>query len=189
MQNSPELSGALSRLSAALTELGMRYALIGGIAVILRGHDRATQDVDAVVLDADESLPTMLEVFQRHGLVPRLSDAEAFAKRNRVILLRAPDGTGIDVSMGALPFEEEIVERATRENLTDVIAMPVATAEDLVIMKLVAARSRDIDDVRRLVELYPNMDRGRVLRVVTEYADALDQPELVRNFEAILRAD
>lgn len=68
------LDGALGRLSAALGELGLRYALIGGIAVVLRGYDRATQDIVAVVLEADGSLSTMLEVFEAHGLRLRLAD-------------------------------------------------------------------------------------------------------------------
>lgn len=189
LQNSPELSDALARLSKALNELGIRYALIGGIAVILRGYDRATQDVDAVVLDADNALTSIWATFDRHGLKPRITDAETFARRNRILLLHSPDGTAIDVSMGALPYEIEVVERATQENLTDRIAMPVATAEDLVIMKLVAARSRDIDDVRRLVELYPDMDRVRIRRVVSDFASALDEPELLRNLFQILGAE
>ncbi|HRK21521.1 MAG TPA: nucleotidyl transferase AbiEii/AbiGii toxin family protein [Fimbriimonadaceae bacterium] len=186
MQNIPELNGALASLSAALSELGLRYALIGGIAVILRGYDRATQDVDAVVLDSDETLPAILKTFERHGLQLRIADAEAFARRNRVILLQASDGTGIDVSMGLLPFETELVERATLEPLTHAIEVPVATAEDLIIMKLVAARDRDLDDVRRLIELHPNLNGGRIRKIVSEYAEALDQPEIVHHLDAIV---
>jgi len=182
----PSPSDTLKRLEAALTELGLRFALIGGMAVILRGYDRATQDVDVLVLDVDDVLPLLLAAFEKHGFGFRVADPIDFAKQNRVILLRAPDGTGIDVSMGVLPLELEIIERSTQETLMDGISMPVATAEDLIIMKLVAARNRDLDDVTRLVELYPDLDVIRIRRIVTEYAEALEQPEIVQHLDDIL---
>ena len=43
-------------------------------------------------------------------LVPRIPDAIEFAHETRVLLLRhAPTGIDIDLSLGALPFEEELV--------------------------------------------------------------------------------
>lgn len=38
---------------------------------------------------------------------------EAFARRNRVLLVTDPNGVPIDISLVALPFEELTVERAT----------------------------------------------------------------------------
>lgn len=43
----------------------------------------------------------------------RFPDTAAFAMANRVVLLRASDGVPIDVALGALPFEDCAVERAT----------------------------------------------------------------------------
>lgn len=113
MPSTHDLKDALARLSDARTDLGLRYALIGGIAVVMRGYDRATQDIDAVVWDADDQLDRIFRVAQTHGLQPRLPDAEKFAVQNRMTLLEAPDGTGIDLTMGLLPLEEAIVNRAT----------------------------------------------------------------------------
>jgi hypothetical protein len=42
----------------------------------------------------------------------RIADARDFALRHRVLLLRAAGGAGIDISLGALPFEESVVRRA-----------------------------------------------------------------------------
>ena len=42
-----------------------------------------------------------------------IQDAARFARRNRVLLLRSREGVGIDISLGALPFEENVVARAT----------------------------------------------------------------------------
>lgn len=38
--------------------------------------------------------------------------ARDFALRNRVLLLRSSEGIGIDIALGALPFEEKAIERA-----------------------------------------------------------------------------
>jgi hypothetical protein len=81
--------------------------------------------------------------------------------------------------MGALPFEEEVIARADQLSAGPNLTIPVASAEDLVIMTLVAARPRDLDDVRALLELYPDLGRARIRRIVTEYANVLEHQAIV----------
>ena len=65
--------------------------------------------------------------------------------------------------------------------------MPVATAEDLVIYKAVAWRDRDRADIERLVVRHGRtMDLARVRRIVQELSNALDEPERVPAFEALI---
>jgi predicted nucleotidyltransferase len=186
LSNTPNLEGALGLLAASLDDVGLTYAIIGGLAVILRGHDRATQDVDAVALDLDEKLDAFVMAASARGLTLRISNGVEFARANRVLLLQAPDGTGIDVSMGMLPFEEEVARRATWLGVGDGVTVPVASVEDLIIMKLIAGRKRDHEDVDSLVELYPGLDRERVRQVVSEYAGLLDDPEILRQMDVRL---
>ncbi|MGV3616999.1 MAG: nucleotidyl transferase AbiEii/AbiGii toxin family protein [Fimbriimonas sp.] len=183
MSTKPNLENALGLLAASLDDVGLRYAIIGGLAVILRGHDRATQDVDAVALGVDQRLEAFVSAANERGLTLRIPDGIPFAKANRVILLEAPDGTGIDVSMGMLPFEEDLTHRATRLEVGAGITVPVASVEDLVIMKLIAGRKRDHEDVDSLVELYPDLDRERIRGTVTEYANLLDDPEILKQLD------
>ncbi len=56
MTDAPNVSAATDAALAALTDGGFDYAFIGGLAVILRGHDRYTSDVDALVWDLDDRL-------------------------------------------------------------------------------------------------------------------------------------
>lgn len=65
MPDTPNASAATDAAVALITEGGFDYALIGGLAVVLRGHDRSTQDVDALVWDLDERLETR-RFHQRH---------------------------------------------------------------------------------------------------------------------------
>lgn len=186
MSDTPQLDDVLSRVHRALTGLGLKYALIGGLAVVLRGYDRSTRDVDAVVLDADDLLPDVLAALREQGITLRRQDGLEFARQHRVILLRSEDDTEVDLSMGALPFELELVLRSTLESAGPKIAVPVATAEDLVIMKLIASRPQDREDVRRLLELYPDLDRRRIRRIVSEYAEVLEQSEIVQFMHSVL---
>jgi hypothetical protein len=91
----------------------------------------------------------------------------------------------VDVILGALPFEHEVVSRATPLQ-AGTIVLPVAAAEDLVIMKALAGRPRDIADIESLIDANPNLDLDRVRRHVAEFAALLEMPDMERTLEAIL---
>jgi hypothetical protein len=93
-------------------EAGLRGAIIGGVAASLRGRPRLTKDIDAVVLEADAE--ELLRSGTQIGFEPRIADAAEFSLKTRVLLLRyAPGNIDIDISLGALPFEDEISDRST----------------------------------------------------------------------------
>lgn len=90
----------------------------------------------------------------RHRIVPRISDAIAFARERQVLLLRhEPSGVTIEVSFAWLPFEEEALERAYEIDFQGV-RLRVARAEDLIVYKAAAWRDRDRADIERLLVLH-----------------------------------
>lgn len=164
----------------------MSYAIIGGLAVVIRGYDRFTQDIDAVLWSADDVLPELIASFVSHGFSLRSADGERFARQNRVLLLNSPQGRGVDLSLGALPFEFELIDRATQESIQSDARYPVASVEDLIIMKLIAGRDRDLDDVMRLTEIYPDIDRARIRKLVSEFAEILENPGTIDNLKRLV---
>jgi hypothetical protein len=152
--------------------------VIGGLAVALLGRPRVTRDVDGMVLLAEERWPAFLDAGRSFGFVPRRPDTLAFAHEARVLLLRhKPSTINADVALGSLPFEEEAVRRATTVRVAGVnVSLP--TPEDLVIMKAVAHRERDLLDIEGLLVNHPDLDRQRVRHWVRAFADALETPEL-----------
>jgi hypothetical protein len=44
---------------------------------------------------------------------PRISDASAFARERRVLLIRSSNGVGVDVSLAALPYEALVIQRSS----------------------------------------------------------------------------
>ncbi|MFM8706803.1 MAG: hypothetical protein ACKOHK_01575 [Planctomycetia bacterium] len=70
---------------------------------------------------------------------------------NRVVLVEAASGVGIDIALGGLPFEELAVARATPYQFAPGISLMTASAEDLLVMKAFAARPKDWIDVEGIV--------------------------------------
>jgi hypothetical protein len=65
---------------------------------------------------------------------------------------------------------------------------PVATPEDLVILKAIAGRPRDIVDIEGLLAANPTMDRRRVRSVTAMFADLLESPGVLENLDRWLEA-
>jgi hypothetical protein len=111
-----------------LGALGIRHALVGGLAVGAHGAPRNTTDVDFLV-----------------GL-------EAFEGSGNVLVHRA----GVPVKVGAvsvdlLPAEEPQLVQALERAQEGGLEIPLIDLPVLVQMKLRALRPHDQEDVRRLI--------------------------------------
>lgn len=160
--------------------------VIGGVAASLLGRPRATRDVDAMVFIDESRWESLLAEGEKFGFKPRHPDALAFAGEARVLLVRhEPSGIDVDIAFGALTFEKEAVERAV---WTDVAGarIPLSTPEDLIVMKAVAHRPRDLADIESVLDAHPSLDLARVRRWVREFSAALAMPDILADFEKIL---
>jgi hypothetical protein len=123
----------LRALQRLLERYDQRGVIIGGIAASLLGQPRLTADLDAVILLSTEDLPRLIQAAAEEGMNPRITDAEAFARKNRVLLLtHSASGIHIDVSLGILPFEVEMVARGQKLSFGD-LSLRLPTPEDLII--------------------------------------------------------
>ncbi|MCC6501368.1 MAG: hypothetical protein IT313_13965 [Anaerolineales bacterium] len=62
------------------------------------------------------------------------------------------------------------------------------TPEDLIIMKAIAHRPKDLEDIRTIVDKHPVLDHRRIKQWVQDYAELMETPELWETIEKILRA-
>lgn len=180
---------SLRKLVDMLNALGIEFAIVGGVAVGLASTPRFTADIDAVLLDIDDRLEWLIEKLHSFGYKGRTSDPIGFARRTRVITLVDPGGTGIDLMMGLLPFDTELVHACHKVNGADGLIVPVASPEYLVVMKAVAWRTKDVEDIRQLVKMNPKMDRKKIVDTFAEFAIILETPERIGELEAMLRLD
>jgi hypothetical protein len=181
------LAGALHDLMRWLSEEKIPGVIIGGVAASILGRPRMTRDVDALVLADEIGWERVIESVQRYGIALRNDDAIDFARRTRVLLLRHVESeVDVDVSFGALPFEREAVEHASIVKV-GAIDVRVPAVEDLVIMKALARRPRDWNDIEGLIDARPDIDLHRVRHWLREFASVLDMPEIQDDFEQMLR--
>lgn len=181
------LARAAADLMTYLREQQLAGCLIGGMVVSRWGEPRATQDVDATVATDFGDEPAVLGILlQRYP--SRVSEPSEFAARARMALLVLPGRINGDVSLAALPFEREVIERASDWKLTEDVVLPTCSAEDLVVYKLVAGRPGDIQDVIGIVRRQAGrLDTERIRRWGREFAELKEDPDLLRPFEDALR--
>jgi predicted nucleotidyltransferase len=162
---------ALQNLLSQFSDQGV---IIGGVAASLLGTPRYTQDLDAVFLIGFAEIPLLLDKAAAQGIEPRINDPITFARKSRVLLLRhTASGTDIDLSLGILPFEVEMVERSSMVDIGP-IKLRLPTPEDLIIMKALARRPKDLGDIQAIAANHPNLDQDRIRFWVEQFGEALD---------------
>ena len=149
-----DLSATARQLQSFCDRQGWRSCFIGGIAVQRWGEPRVTRDVDLTLLAGFGGEDPIIDALL--GAWPaRIADAREFARRHRVVLLGTLAGVGIDVSLGALPFEENVVSRATAFSFGPWPRNPGMLGRGSGgILRLFASRPLDIaDQLRPLAEI------------------------------------
>ena len=183
---SERLLSVLSSLESWLGSERIDRATIGGVAVSLIAQPRFTNDIDAVIWVESGRWQSLVDSGAHHGFVPRIQDPVRFAQRSRVLLMKhAGTEIGIDLSCGVLPFEREVIDNAVAIEVGG-LQFRVARPEDLIIMKAVAQRPKDLADIESILNVHQNLDIPRIRRWVDEFAAALESPELSENLERIL---
>lgn len=158
---------------------GWRSCFIGGIAVQRWGEPRVTRDVDLTLLTGfggeDIFIDALLSEFSA-----RIPDAKRFALRNRTLLLGTSAGVGIDISLGALEFEELVVNHATNYSFAPGLEIRTCSAEDLIVFKLFASRPLDIRDAEGIaLRNRENLDWHYIEEQLRPLAEAKEDPSLL----------
>lgn len=180
------LLAAIRDLLAWLQASEVRGLIIGGVAASLLGRPRLTHDVDVLVMLDQALWPSFLAAAQPFHFVARVEDPVAFARRSRVLPVHhRPSAIDVDVILGALSFERQAIARA-RAAMAGGVSLPVATPEDLVVMKMVAHRPQDLLDIDSILDAQPGLDFRRIRRWLREFSAAMDMPELLEELEALL---
>ncbi|HYE31103.1 MAG TPA: hypothetical protein VEH27_06740 [Methylomirabilota bacterium] len=146
----PKILYAAEVVQQICEEYNWRFCFIGGLAVQRWGEPRFTQDVDLTLLTGFGQEEPFIDALLGR-LHPRTLDAKAFALVNRVLLLKTSDNVPVDVALGALPFEEACITRATPWSWIPGKILLTCSAEDLVVHKVFAGRPLDWLDVERVL--------------------------------------
>lgn len=164
------------------------FCIIGGFAVQHWGEPRYTKDVDITLLTGFGREEVYVDAFLA-CYEGRVSDAGRFALQNRVLLLRSALGIGIDIALGALPFEESAVRRAKKIEVEPGASLKLCTAEDLIVMKAFASRPIDWNDIRGILvrQGTRKLDWAYIRRELQPLCEAKEAPEILTRLEALRR--
>ena len=179
-----EQEHAAWELHVFLIQRDVPYVIIGGLAVRQWGEPRFTQDVDVTAVFPLDDPVSLLQELAAH-FSPRLPDAVDFARRHRVLLVRASNGVPLDISLGLPGYEEEVMARAVDWELEPGKVVCLCSAEDLVIHKAVAGRPQDLRDIEGIIYRQGTaLDVTIIRRWLGAFAEVLTQPDLSERFEA-----
>ena len=158
------LAVAANEVQEILENLGARFCLIGGVAVARWGEPRATRDVDVSLFASWGTEKQVIDHLLSH-FQPRFADTAEFAIDSRVLMVQTPNGTPLDISLAALPFEERVFDRASDWKPYKEVRLTTISADDLVVMKAFAGRDHDVlnwdcivQELTEVAEYKPNID-------------------------------
>jgi hypothetical protein len=145
-----DLVRAAAQVQKFLDQQRWKYCFIGGIAVQKWGQVRVTQYIDLTIFTGiGDELPVIDRLLK--SFPARIPGARAFARQNRVVLLRTRSGIDLDVSCGAFAFEESVISRARKVQIRPGVRLQLCTAEDLIVYKAFAGRPIDWLDVESII--------------------------------------
>jgi len=133
-------------------ELHITYAIMGGIAVGAHGIPRPTHDLDFKIRLERHRLPELYAAAEQVGYsVPDAFIAGWVDLVSEMPLVRMRQwvkgkAIDIDIFLAESPFQVSVLARRVRMELDTGVAWLVS-AEDLILLKLIASRPRDIGDI------------------------------------------
>jgi hypothetical protein len=148
-----DFSNTLPKVVAAFDSHGIRYALIGGLAIALRGVQRSTLDADFILLA--ENLEACDSILEEMGYQLE------FRSEN------VSHYVGGDVSLGRLDFLHAfreatlgMLERAERIKLNSSCSIPVVHTEDLIGLKIQASVNDSDREIGDWYDIYLLIDHS-----------------------------
>ncbi len=153
-------------LFKALNEANVQYIVVGGIATILHGYVRATSDIDLVVDLQVEEATKVISVLTEAGYIPKVPvQAIEFAdekkreqwineKGMQVFSMYQPDNPLLTIDLFVkqpIPYVKLLKSSIVME--LGGINIRVCSIDDLITMKKLAGRQKDLADIEKLTKI------------------------------------
>lgn len=160
---------ALRRIAALGERQGIRWALVGGMAVSVRTEPRFTRDVDLAVAVVDDlQAEAIVGRLRENGYrVEAIVEQEAADRMATVRLRRVGLGEEpyVDLLFASSGIEDLIVDHAEQLEVLPGVALRVASAEHLLATKVLALDDSRPQDAADAVALASTLDHAGLERV------------------------
>ena len=126
------------------------YLIIGGLAVGVLGEPRMTQDIDLIIFIPKNDLPKLLDKIKKDGFSVNKKIALKDAYQKGTFRMDF-EGLWVDLIISSTEFENSAFKRKIKTELFGKrVYFP--SPEDLVLLKVVPGREKDLLDARTIIE-------------------------------------
>jgi hypothetical protein len=131
----------------------------------------------------------LVEAVAPHGFALRIDLSRDVLRDARLLpMVHAPTEIPFDVVIAGPGLDQELLDRAHLVDVGGAVA-PVISVEDLVALKLLAGRRKDVEDVRGiLLEQHGRVELARTRDVLSALEAASDRRGLVARLDRLVRA-
>jgi predicted nucleotidyltransferase len=180
----PTIQRAFELLVATLNQHGIRYAIIGGLATVQYTRVRTTDDIDALVIVPQITMPGLFESLVSAGFTVDPVTAIQQLRNEGLTTFRYSDVI-IDLLRPIIPAYAHVLDRAVDAPVMGQ-TVRISSPEGLIVMKLIAMRPQDQSDVRELLDVYRGkLDLDFIRSELETFSDAGDERRTM--FEAWVR--
>lgn len=174
----------IERIARALDDRSIEYMIIGGQAVLIYGEPRLTKDIDITIGIAPSRLPFVIDVCTELGLSVIAEHPDEFV--NQTFVLPAEDqksGFSVKFIFSESAYEKEALARVREVPLRE-YTVKYASAEDVIIHKVIASRPRDFEDITSVIRKNTELDNEYIMQWLAEFDKGLDT-DYVRRYEQL----
>lgn len=185
----PEIHEATRSIVGILESMSVPYALGGAVAMTFLRHVRATKDVDLLILLPALKSQAFADALNNAGFRMH-DDADRPVPVEVAAMIRSMRETGlcrvwwkevkVELFVPKVPLQDAVLRRRFQVQLGD-LDLWVTTAEDLILLKMIFHRDKDLVDVKRLLVAnldsldYPYMESWIPRTLPTSVGDELRQ--------------
>jgi hypothetical protein len=183
----PPIAELLAELQRVFATLGLRWFLFGAQAAILYGVARLSADVDITLDLGDKSSRDVVDALAAAGFELRVEDVAGFVEATRVLpFVHRASRIPVDVVLAGPGLEDQFFA-GMQERVVGEAHVPVVSAEDLVAMKVLAGRPRDVGDVEAILRVHADdLDLHRIRTTLGLLEAALDRRDLLSELDRML---
>jgi predicted nucleotidyltransferase len=180
------LRQAFELLVATFNERRIRYAIIGGMAIIQHTRVRTTDDIDALLIVPQIAMPGLFQSLKDRGFNVDVQQSIRELRDEGLTTIRYSDVI-VDLMQPVIPAYVHVLDRAVTTQILGQ-SVRISSAEGLIVTKLIAMRPQDEIDIQDLLAAYAGRLDLAFVRAELETFSGADDPRRVKFDQWVERA-